>query len=179
MPGMLDFRRTAASGFAPMVRKVAAILACVPVALSAAPPLQPKLTDTLPQAINLERDAATMRAQRMPMLVLYSQDGCHFCVTARSYLVPMAAAEVRGRHALFRQIDIDSDATLVDFSGAQSTHRAVAKAQKANFTPTVRLFDADGRAIGEDIVGLRLEDFYGLYVDNAIAQARLHMGASD
>ena len=179
MPGMLDFRRTAASGFAPMVRKVAAILACVPMALSAAPPMQPKAMETLPQATNLARDAATMREKRMPMLVLYSQHGCHFCATARSYLAPMAAAEIRGRHVLFRQIDIDSDAGLVDFSGTQSSHRAVAKAQKASFTPTVRLFDADGRAIGEDIVGLRLEDFYGLYVDNAIAQARRHMGASD
>ena len=172
MPGMLDFRRTTASGFAPTVRRLAAILACVPMALSAAPP-------ALPQATNLERDAATMRAQRMPMVVLFSQDGCHFCETARSYLVPMAAVEVRGRHALFRQVDIDSDATLVDFSAMESTHRAFAKAQKALFTPTVRLFDADGQAIGEDIVGLRLEDFYGIYVDNAIAEARRHMGASD
>ena len=120
-----------------------------------------------------------MREKRIPMLVPYSQHGSHFCATAHSYLAPIAAADVRARHARFRQIDIDSDAKLVDFSGAQSTHRAVAKAHKASFTPTVRLFDADGHAIGEDIVGLRLEDFYGLYVDNAIAQARRHMGASD
>ena len=72
MLGMLDFRRTAASGFAPMVRKVAAILACVPMALSAAPPMQPKAMETLPQATNLALDAATMREKRMPMLVLYN-----------------------------------------------------------------------------------------------------------
>ena len=78
MPGMLDFRRTAASGFAPMVRKMAAILACVPIALSAAPPSQPKAMDALPQATNLRGDAAMMREKRMPMLVLYSQDCCHF-----------------------------------------------------------------------------------------------------
>ncbi len=172
MPGTLDSRRTAASGFAPMVRRMAAILACVPIALSAAPL-------ALPPATDLEHDAATMRKERVPMLVLYSQAGCHYCETARSYLVPMAAPEVRGRHALFRQIDIDSDAALVDFSGTRSTHRAVAKAQKAGFTPTVRLLDADGRTIGEDIVGLRLEDFYGQYVDNAIEAARRHMGAGD
>ncbi len=172
MPGMLDFRRTAASGFAPMVRNMAAILACVPIVLSAAPP-------ALPTASDLERDAARMRKERMPMLVLYSQDGCHYCETARSYLVPMAAPELRGRDVLFRQIDIDSDARLVDFSGVVSTHRAVAEAQKARFTPTVRLLDPDGRAIGEDIVGLRLEDFYGQYVDNAIEAARHHMGSSD
>ncbi|CAH1747436.1 conserved protein of unknown function [Thauera humireducens] len=172
MPGRLDFRRTAASGFAPMVRRMAAILACVPIALSAAPPALPKASD-------LAGDAATMRSERMPMVVLYSQAGCSYCETARSYLMPMSAPEAQGRRALFRQIDIDSDAALVDFSGTRSTHRVVARTQKARFTPTVRVFDADGRAVGDDIVGMRLEDFYGQYVENAIDEARSRMGATD
>ncbi len=67
----------------------------------------------------------------------------------------------------------------MDFSGTRSTHRAVARTQKARFTPTVRVFDADGRAVGDDIVGMRLEDFYGQYVENAIDEARSRMGATD
>ena len=172
MPGRLDFRRTAASGFAPMVRKMAAILACVPIALSAAP-------SALPLATDIAAETAKMRDARMPMLVLYSQASCTYCDTARTYLVPMSGPEAQGGRALFRQIDIDSDAALVDFPGTLSTHRAVARSHKARVTPTVRIFDADGRAVGEDIVGLRLEDFYATYIENAIDEGRRHMGATD
>jgi glutaredoxin len=155
-----------------MVRRMAAILACVPIALPAA-------AGALPVATDLTQDMVEMRGGRVPMVVLFSQAGCSHCETARRYLVPMSASEAHGRRALFRQIDIDSDAALVDFSGARSTHRAVAAAQQVSFTPTVRVFGADGRALGDDIVGIGLEDFYGHYVDNAIDGARRHMGASD
>ena len=42
----------------------------------------------------------------------------------------------------------------------------------AQFTPTVSVLDAEGRALGEAIIGMRLPDFYGQYVDNAIDHAR-------
>lgn len=169
MPGKLDFRRTAASGFAPMVRGLAAILACVPLALPAAP-------GALPAASDLAQDKAAMRSRQVPMVMLFSQADCSYCDTARRYLVPMSAAN---EHVLFRQIDIDSGAALVDFSGRRSTHREVAAAQGVRFAPTVRFFDADGHALGEDIVGIGVEDFYGLYVDDALAAARRRMGAPD
>ena len=120
-----------------------------------------------------------MRSGRMPMVVLYSQAGCNYCDTARSYLIPMSAPDAQGRRALFRQIDIDSDAKLIDFTGAGTTHRTLAKAQKARFTPTVRVYDGNGHAVGEEIVGMRLEDFYGQHIENAINDARRHMGGTD
>jgi len=120
-----------------------------------------------------------MRSERMPMVVLYSQAGCNYCDTARNYLIPMSAPDAQGRRALFRQINIDSDADLFDFYGARTTHRAIAKSQKVRFTPTVRIIDASGHAVGEEIVGMRLEDFYGKYIENAIDDGRRHMGAAD
>lgn len=166
------FRRTAASGFAPMVRGVAWILACVPIALAAAP-------DALPKADDLARDAALMRADNMPMVVLYSQANCSYCEQARRYLGPMAHDPAMSQRALFRQIDIDSDATLTDFGGRPGTHRSLSRAQKAQFTPTVVVLDADGRTLGEPIIGMRLADFYGQYIENAIDDARRALGAPD
>lgn len=148
-----------------MVRGMAGILACVPIALSAAQP-------GLPSAENLARDAEAMRAGRMPMVVLYSQARCSYCDEARTYLVPMASNPANARRALFRQIDIDSDAPLTDFAGQASTHRRVARALGARFTPTVVVLDAEGKPIGEPILGMRLADFYGQYVENAIEHAR-------
>lgn len=148
-----------------MVRGLAGILACVPIALSAAQP-------GLPRAVDLAGDGAAMRAVKMPMVVLYSQTGCSYCDEARTYLAPMASDPVIAQQALFRQIDIDSDAALTDFAGKPTTHRRLARQLGAKFTPTVSVLDADGRTLAEPIVGMRLADFYGQYVANAIDDAR-------
>jgi thioredoxin-related protein len=148
-----------------MVRGLAGILACVPIALSAAEP-------SLPKAAELATDSAAMRAAKMPMVVLYSQAGCTYCDEARTYLVPMAKDPANAQRALFRQVDIDSDAALTDFAGQPTTHRKLARQLGAKFTPTVSVLDAEGRALGETIIGMRLPDFYGQYVDNAIDDAR-------
>ncbi|NLF52937.1 MAG: thioredoxin fold domain-containing protein [Thauera phenolivorans] len=161
MPTTDVVRRSAASGFAPMVRGLLAILACTSLGLSAAPP-------ALPQARDLAADARLMEADGLPMVVLYSQAGCHYCEQARDYLGPMAQSSTR---ALFRQIDLDSDAPLTDFAGRPSTHREFTRAHEVRFTPTVVIYDARGRPVGEPIVGMTLPDFYAQYVDNAIDAA--------
>ena len=148
-----------------MVRALAGILACVPIALSAAQP-------GLPRATDLALDGAAMRAAKMPMVVLYSQAQCSYCDQARTYLVPMADDPANARRALFRQIDIDSDAALSDFAGKATTHRDLARQLGARLTPTVSVLDSEGRVLSEPIIGMRLVDFYGQYVDNAIDQAR-------
>jgi thioredoxin-related protein len=154
-----------------MVRGLAGILACVPIALSAAQPSLPKATD-------LALDGAAMRTAKMPMVVLYSQANCSYCDQARTYLVPMANDPANAQRALFRQIDIDSDTALTDFAGRASTHRTLAKRLDARFTPTVSVLDSEGRALGEPIIGMRLADFYGQYVENAIDEARAALTGS-
>lgn len=153
-----------------MVRGMAGILACVPIALSAAQP-------GLPAAADLAQDAEAMRSARMPMVVLYSQARCSYCDEARTYLVPMAKDPANAQRALFRQIDLDSDAALTDFAGQATTHRRLARTLGAKFTPTVAVLDAEGRTLGEPIVGMRLADFYGQYVENAIDEARTALAA--
>lgn len=148
-----------------MVLGLAGILACVPIALSAA---QPGLSG----AVDLVSDGAAMRAAKVPMVVLYSQAGCSYCDEARTYIVPMANEPANAKRALFRQIDIDSDAALTDFAGQSTTHRRLAGQLGARVTPTVSVLDADGRTLVEPIVGMRLADFYGQYLDNAIDDAR-------
>ncbi len=148
-----------------MVRGLAGILACVPIALSAA---QPGLSG----AVDLASDGAAMRAAKVPMVVLFSQAGCSYCDEARTYIVPMANEPANAKRALFRQIDIDSDAALTDFAGQSTTHRRLAGQLGARVTPTVSVLDADGRTLAEPIVGMRLADFYGQYLDNAIDDAR-------
>lgn len=135
----------------------------------------PALGQGLPaliQPTDLRDEAARIADDGHPMVVLYSQRNCGWCDQARTHLVPMSRRSGNGSDAIFRQIDIDSDKPLIDFEGRATTQRLFAQTQGVRFTPTVRIYGPDGEPVGAPILGMRLPDFYGQYVDNAIAQAR-------
>jgi len=140
---------------------VAAILAWAPLA-SALPPAQ-----------DLAADARRMREQKLPMLVLYSRAGCDWCERARrDYLEPLAADPATAGRVLIRQIDIDRRTAIADFSGKASNHKDFARNRKVRLTPTIELLGPDGETLAEAIVGVRLPDFYGTYIDRAVDTAR-------
>jgi len=133
----------------------------------------PPLAAALPPAQDLAADARQMREQRVPMLVLYSREGCGWCERARvHHLDPMAADPANASRVLIRQIDVDRRTAIADFSGKPGTHRDFARARKIRLTPTIEVLGPDGELLAEPIVGVRLPDFYGTYIDRAVDTAR-------
>lgn len=124
---------------------------------------------SLPLAQDLAADAQRLREHRILLLVLYSQEGCPWCERARrEFLLPLANNPASAGRVLLRQIDIDHDAPLTDFAGHATTHRAYAKTHNVRFTPTLMFFGPDGNQLAEPIVGFRLADFYGEYIERGI-----------
>lgn len=157
--------RSATSGFALIAPLLAAILAWVPGALFA--------QEGLTRPVDLRQESASMRSNKVPMLVLFSQVGCSYCEKARvHYIGPMATRPPWQDRALYRQIDLDSDDALTGFDGTAQTHRSFAKAAGVFVTPTVMVFGPDGKPLAEAIVGVTLPDFYGQYLEQAIEVAR-------
>lgn len=119
----------------------------------------------------LDRLGRQAKRQNVPILFLFSRAGCDWCERVRrEYLVPMTLdAAYRGR-VIIRQIDSDSDSPLTDFTGRRTTHRAFAESNGGMFTPTVLVVGPGGERLAEPIVGFRLADFYGAYLDRAIDQ---------
>lgn len=133
----------------------------------------PLLATALPAARDLAADARQMREQRMPMLVLYSRDGCDWCERARrDVLEPMAADPANASRLLIRQIDLDRRSAIADFSGKATTHSQFASQRKVRLTPTIEVLGPDGQSLTEAIVGVRLPDFYGTYIERAVDAAR-------
>jgi thioredoxin-related protein len=125
----------------------------------------------LPQLRDLHADAATSRQNRMPLLLFFDREECPFCERAlREYLVPFSRDEWKNR-ALFRQVEIDRTLPVRDFDGTVTTHQALAARYGISLSPTVLIVDAQGRAMAEPIVGLLTVDFYGAYIQNALADA--------
>ena len=150
----------------------ALILACLVLPLTGA-----AADATLILASDLRREAAEATQAGQPLLILYSRQNCTYCAEVRnSWLVPLSH-DSRQSGLQVRQIDQDSDRPLIDFAGHSTTHARFAATEKIAFVPVVAVYDARGQHLAEAIVGLRLRDFYGTYLDALLDKARLHLHA--
>jgi thioredoxin-related protein len=139
------------------------ILAWLAVAASAATPLT--------AARDFAADARIMTEKRLPMLVLFSRADCHWCEKVRrEYLAPIAAE--RMPRTLLREVDIDAETPMTDFSGQATTHHAFAARMGVTLAPTLIVFGSDGRVLADPLVGYQLPDFYATLIDRAIDDAR-------
>ena len=129
----------------------------------------PLLAAALPPARDLAADARRMSERKLPMLLFYTRAGCAWCERARSdVLEPMAADPANADRVIIRQIDLDRRTAVADFSGKATTHEDFARARKVRLTPTLMVLGPDGEELTEAIVGVRLPDFYGGYIERAV-----------
>lgn len=128
----------------------------------------------VPTAANLAADGKAAHAARQPIVVLFSRTPCGWCDKARrehvNAMATQAAANPGG--AVFRQINLDTDAPLVDFSDRKTSHRDFARRHNVKLAPTLMFFADDGRELAPPIVGYRLPEFYGTLIEDAIEDSR-------
>ncbi len=158
--------------FNEFVRRVwiAAILACVAAAAAA------QSTGELRLADDLAAVARQAREYRTPIMIAFTQASCRYCDAAkRDYLVPMdRSAELRDK-VIIIEVDIDSESTLRDFGGQTISHREFSQRYQVKKVPTVIVMDDGGRPVASPIVGLMAEDFYRLYLQQAIDEGLIRM----
>ncbi len=132
--------------------------------LAAAPALAQLLA-----ADDLAQLAAEARAKRVPVLIAFMQQSCPYCAIARrDHLLPLQASPQWRERVLIREVQTDRSTPLRDFTGTATTHRAFAKSHNVRRVPTLIVFDADGKPVGQPLTGLLTQDFYQLYIEQAI-----------
>ncbi|WP_237172047.1 thioredoxin domain-containing protein [Pandoraea norimbergensis] len=130
---------------------------------------------TLPAATDFAAHARRAMALDAPLIVLVSLRDCVYCGPIRQReLAPL----VRSGKYEVREIGMDSAATVRDFDGTTTTGIAWARAHGVKVSPTVLFLDTNGRAIADPLIGAGLPDFYGAYLDDAIANARARLHAA-
>ncbi|OHC63582.1 MAG: hypothetical protein A3H93_19485 [Rhodocyclales bacterium RIFCSPLOWO2_02_FULL_63_24] len=127
--------------------------------------------NALAEAIDLAADARLAAARGVPLVVLYSREECSWCEKLkREHLAPLARDPAMP--ALVRELHMDRATPLIDFDGRRTTSADFSQQIKARFAPTVMFHGPEGTALAEPIVGFRLADFYGAYLERAIAESR-------
>lgn len=123
----------------------------------------------LPDAVNLQTEASEAQARGVPLLLFFTASHCAYCTQVKAeFLLPMLRNPEYARKISMRQITVSSAASLRDFNGKQTTHKAFSRRHHIKLTPTVIVFSPQGAPLSEPLVGLSTPDFYGAYLDRAI-----------
>lgn len=125
----------------------------------------------VPYARDLQKDAENARAVQGVVLVVFVGAHCSYCETAlKEFLIPMSGNTDYLAKVVMRQVESTGFRDLKDFQGRKMSHRQFAGEQGARLTPTVMVFDGDGRQLTKPVVGITTLDYYGVYLDQAIDQ---------
>lgn len=128
----------------------------------------------LPPAQDLRADARQSGQRPRLVVVLFSLPDCPYCERVRhEQLVPLLHDRKLAERLIVREVSIVGARTMIDFRGSRTSEAAFARDAHAKFSPTVAFFDPAGDQVVPAIVGARLPDFYGAYLDDAI-----HLGLS-
>ena len=150
------------SRIAPLL--VAALVLLAPAAAGAAP-------DGF-QTDDLAADGRWAKDSGVPILLLFSADYCTYCARLmEEFLEPMGRSGDYKDRVLIREVKIDSYRDVKDFAGRTVSPEDLAYRYDVSVTPTLLLVDAHGHELVKRIVGLGTVDFFGLYLDEAIARA--------
>ena len=132
----------------------------------------------LPVVKDFKIEAKISDRKQAPIMVLFMSNSCPYCERVlQEFLLPMQRDHLYDNKVILRQIEINSQDTLIDFNGKTTTQSAFASNYKIWAVPTIVLFDSKGKVL-DKIVGLLTVDYYLAYLDTAIdeSQAKIKAG---
>lgn len=133
----------------------------------------------LVKTTDLQADAKQAASIGIPLLVMFSQEDCPFCVKlTEEILQPMLISGDYTDRVLIRELMIDDDRDIIDFSGKPIDPRQVFTRYLLFVTPSILLFDRQGNELAERQIGINTVDYYGYYLDEAINVALTKLGQS-
>ena len=150
------------------------LLALLPLALGCAALTLPQRSRaaTLATPESLATALAQALGAGQPLVLMASLHGCPFCRVVRDHHL----APLRDTGQAVVQLDMGETRALRDFDGKPTTHAAWLRARGIEVAPTLLFFGRGGREVAPRLVGASIPDFYGAYLDERMAQARLNLG---
>lgn len=125
-------------------------------------------SEKLPWATDLVAESRQAACHGQPLVVMFGSSTCPYCSLVRSlYIIPLMNDE-RYPGIISREMEIDSDQLVRDFSGQLVPMSELASKHGVALVPQVVVFGPDGKQAGKPIIGISNEDFYGVYLQQAI-----------
>jgi thioredoxin-related protein len=127
---------------------------------------------TVQQVVDFRLEAAAATARGVNLLLAITRESCSYCAKLRrEILAPMVRGGEYVDKVSIREMMMEPDTAITDFSGQVTTTSKFAARYGVSITPTVLLLDASGNSLQPPITGINNAEMYGFYLDQAIAQA--------
>lgn len=121
---------------------------------------------------NLSALAETVIARRIPIMLVVTQDYCGYCDLLKEEIIqPMLISGDYDNKVLIREIKLDSERKIKDFSGRLRRQGDITEDYSVWVTPTILFLGDQGQTLAEPMLGVNSLDYYGYYVDQAIDQS--------
>ena len=110
--------------------------------------------------------------RKIPVVLFFSSVHCEYCDVVRDkFLNHLSTDPVFMNKLLLREVRMDSNHPLLDFSRQSITHATFTEQRVIKLVPTIQFTDGVGDILVEDIVGVTTLGFYGAYLEQAIEQS--------
>ena len=121
---------------------------------------------------NLQESAKAAHLNQKPIVIFYTATWCRYCKRLEQNIIdPLLLNTQIEDYADFRQVVLDNDkASIIDFDGKTYKMKDYAAVKGVRFVPTTMVYNREGNAIAEPILGLTLEEFYPGNLERAINQ---------
>jgi thioredoxin-related protein len=123
------------------------------------------------EAHDLQALGKTMRSDQLGLVIMFHAEYCEYCKRLEADLLqPMLRSGDYDDKVLIRKIQIDGAYNMVNFNGQKIAASQLATLYDASMTPTLVFVDANGDELAQKLLGYTSPDFFGAYLDRAIAQ---------
>lgn len=138
------------------------------------------LSAPLQEVESFEALGQVMRDRRVPLLLVFEVEHCNFCLRLKAeQLQPINNNDDYQKRIIIRTIKMDSEAEISGFGGEKTSPANLSKHYNAYLTPTLLFLNDKGEEIAERMLGYNSPDYYGLYLDQAIATAEKALQPSE
>ncbi len=135
---------------------------------------------SMQEVVDLRTEAQQMEAGNLILVLEFSSEYCGYCRKLEEiFLLPMQRNAAYDDKILIRSISLDAYETVIDFDGRTVSTSDFASRYGVSLTPTLIFLNAAGVEMSEKLVGIWSEDFYGMFIDNRIDEARGKLGQYD
>ncbi|MES9856460.1 MAG: thioredoxin fold domain-containing protein [Sedimenticola sp.] len=124
-------------------------------------------------ATDWEAEATNANTKHLPVMVVFSSDGCPYCDRLKSDLLkPLIDGGTLNKQVHINEFNISSGGKVVDFDGDRVRSRIFVDRYKIYATPTVVMLDYRGNQLTPPIIGYNNVTEYKDYLTAAIKDAQ-------
>lgn len=129
---------------------------------------------TVQMSENLQSVGLEAAQSKKPVMLVFAAKDCGYCDRLEAdHLAPMTVSSEYDSRVIIRKVMIDSYDYIKDFDGGKRSAEDIADKYGITVTPTVMMFDNEGKRITKKLIGYNGNEYFGWDLEKLITTAEV------